>query len=308
MNSQKIINVSVWMLTRTFVAYLVIAALVFFLVDIPSVENRIKIRRLNDTRPDMSELVSFNSKKISPDKINWQPYIKYFNLVIKFMPFEKVSRMFLGFCEYYSGDLHKTAWEHIKQAADEPPLIYWGTYNAGILAFQRGDMESSIQYLERSLSVPTELAVRGIMSSIIYRQIMAATTYNAVIPNEINTSREDLYLFLSAANYYNKNYEKSKNIALYAIQKVNPKNMEPFYFYAGVSSLAMNNVPDAMNFLSQCIINHSANPLVYRYMAEVLKSFGKEDDSRKLFLIWQSMKDKNISVFPYPERIRLRLF
>jgi tetratricopeptide (TPR) repeat protein len=307
MTPAKALTIIKWLLTRTIILYAAIFVLTLSLVNIQSVKDRIKVRRLNDTRPDMSQLVQLNKGSLSADKITWNPYIRYFSLVIKYMPFEKVSRMFLGYCEYFAGDTN-AAWENIHQAADEPPLIYWGSYNAGLLAFERGDIANAIRYLERCVATPTEVAESGIASSIIYRQVMAASTFNASIPAEINRSRENLYLFLSAAYYYAKDYEKSKNIALYAIQQLKPKDTEPFFFFAGASCLAMKDLENALTFLSQCIMLRSQNPLAYFHAAEILKAMGKTEDAKRLYGSWETLKEKRPSGFPYPEKIRLRIF
>ena len=174
----NILAVFKWIFSRIGFLYFLIALLAILLIDFNAASSRIKIRRLNDARPDMSSLVAFGQGDITADKLDWKPYSNYFSLVLKYMPGEKITRMFLGVCEHYTGDAHKTAWPYIQYAAESYPFIFWSVYNAGVLAFERGDMEAAARYLERALILPAERANAAIQGSVIYRQVMSSSNFN----------------------------------------------------------------------------------------------------------------------------------
>jgi tetratricopeptide (TPR) repeat protein len=297
-----------WVFSRIGFVYFLIVILAILLVDFKAVSSRIKIRRLNDARPEMTELVSFGKGEIPADKINWKPYLNYFTLVVKYMPGEEVAKMFLGVAEYYTGDPHKKAWGDIQHAAEEYPFVFWSLYNAGVLAFERGDMGLAMRYLDRALVLPSDRVGSAIQGSVVYRQVMAASNFDVRIVDEIERARENIYLFLAAANFYAKDYEKSVGLSLYPLSKMDVKDKEPFYFYAGAASMNLGRIQEAMSFFLKCVELKSKNPLVYRYAGEIFKVSGKMDIAEDVFKTARALESRRSTGFPYPERLRLRFF
>ncbi len=297
-----------WLFTRVGVFYLLIAIIAVMLVDFKAAASRVKIRRLNDARPEMSSLVSFGKGEIPSDKLNWKPYLNYFSLVVRDMPAEATTKMFLGVSQYYSGDPHKTAWGYIQYAAEENPLVFWSLYNAGLLAFERGNMDLALRYLDRALLIPSDRAAAAIQGSIAYRQVMAASNFSVQVIDEINAAREDLYLLLAAANFYLKNYEKAKALALFPLDNMDVKDKEPFYFYAGAANMGLGHVQEAMSFMTKCVELKSKNPQVYRYAGEILRASGKPDVAEDVFKTAKALETRQSKGFPYPERLHPRFF
>ena len=304
----KVLVLLKWMFSRIGFIYFLIVLLAILVVDFNAAGSRIKIRRLNDARPDMSALVSFGQGEIPADKFNWKPYLNYFSLVVDYMPGESVTKMFLGICEYYTGDPHKTAWGHIQRAGEEYPFIFWSLYNAGVLAFERGDMELAMRYLDRALILPPDRINDAIRGSVIYRQLMSSPNFNIQVIDQINAVQENIYLLLAAANFYTKDYEKARTLALYPLSKMDVKDKEPFYFYAGAASMGLGHAPEAMAFMSKCVELKSKNPQVYRYAGGILKASGKTDVAEDVLRTGQALESHQQKGFPYPERLGLRFF
>ena len=308
MMGSKFLTALKWIFSRIGFIYFLIAVLAVLLIDFNAVSSRIKIRRLNDARPDMGSLVSFGKGEIPADKFNWKPYLNYFSLVVKYMPAEEVTKMFLGVSEFYAGDPHKTAWVYIQHAAEEYPLVFWSLYNAGVLAFERGDMAMSMRYLNRALVLPSDRVESAIQGSIIYRQLMASSNFNVQIVDEVRGVRENIYLLLAAANFYTKDYEKAQALALYPLNNMDVQDKEPFYFYAGASAMGLGRIEEAMSFMTQCVQLKSKNPQVYRYVADVLKASGKLDVAENVLKTAQNLEVRQAAGFPYSQRLRLRFF
>jgi tetratricopeptide (TPR) repeat protein len=306
MSLSKIYTAMKWLFSRISLAYVLIFIAIISLVDVKAVDSRIKIRRLNDARPSMVDFVAFGKGDLSADKMNWKPYLKYFSLVVKYMPAEKVSRMFLGVCEYYSGDPDKTVWRHMVQSAEEPPYVFWASYNAGIVAFERGDMRFAIRYLERAIAMPLDNVPDAIRGSTAYRQLMAASNFDVDLMKRIAGARENVYLLLSAACFYAKDHARARAVALAALEKIDIQDKEPFYFYIGASSMAMGVTKDALLFLGKCIELKSRNPFVYQYAAEMLKRSGQDEASSNMLKAAQALRGRASGVFPYPDRLKLR--
>lgn len=297
-----------WLFSRVGVFYLLIALVSLCFVDFQAADGRIKIRRLNDARPDMSALVSFAKGDIPADKVNWKPYLKYFSLVVNYMPGEEVTRMFLGISRYYAGDPHKTSWGYIQRAAEAYPFIFWSLYNAGVFAFERGNMELAVRYLERALVLPVDRAGIAIQASVAYRQVMAAPNFTVQVMDDVKAARANIYLLLAAAGFYTKDYAKAKAIALDALHKPDVKDKEPFYFYAGMASLGLGEVKDALAYITKCVELKSRNPQVYFSAGEIFKMSGQTATAEDLFKTARALEARQPKGFPYPELLRLRFF
>ncbi len=287
--------------------YAVIIVLAVCVVDFKLLDTRIKMRRLNDARPDnLFQLVLLSKGEIPSARIDWPVFLKYFELVVRYMPHEEVSRMFLGAAEYYTGDPHKTAFGEILRSADEDPFIFWNIYDTAVLAFERGDMLLSIRYLERALVLPPERVIQKIHASVLYRQILSATDVD--MGQDIQQAKHNVLVLRAAAYYYAKDHEKARDAALFALDKVSAQDLEPLYFYAGAASLSLKQLPQALSFFSECIRLRSKNPLVYRFSGEILKAMGKVDESAELFKIAGSLHSGQDSGFPYGQRLGLKFF
>ena len=308
MMGSKFLAVFKWVFSRAGIAYLLIALAAGSFIDFKAMASRVKTRRLNDARPEMYDLVMFGKGGIPADKFNWKPYLEYFLLVVKYMPGEEVAKMFLGVSQYYAGSSPKTSWVNIQHAAEEYPYIFWSLYNAGVLAFERGNMILAVRYLDRALVMPTDQVKLAIEGSIVYRQLMTSPNFDVRIMDEVDGVRENVYLILSAASFYAKDYDKSRMLALYALSKMNVKDKEPFYFYAGAASMGLGKMQEAMSFMSRCVELKSKNPMVYRYGGEMLMASGKSGVAEDVLRTSRILEASQPKGFPYPERLRLRFF
>jgi tetratricopeptide (TPR) repeat protein len=295
-----------WAFSRVGLAYAIVVILVFSLVDIKAVVSRYKVRQLNDARPAMGMLASFSAGQKPGSSINWPAYIRYFELVLRYMPTEAVSEMFLGLCKYYAGDRSDRTWEHIRHSADVHPFIFWNVYNAGVLAFERGDMPAAILHFERLPLFPSEKAEAAIRSAVVYRQVIAMQDQGLPIRARIDTARENAQLLLAAAYFYTGAFEKAKTAALLLAEKVAPKDKEPFYFYAGAADIKLGRIEEAMSLFGRCVELGSRNPEVYRYAGEVLKRTGSQDAGENMLRTGKALQQRTTGAFPYPERLRLQ--
>ncbi len=297
-----------WFFSRSAILYIILVFIVLTLVDTKAVISRFQTRDLNEARPPMASLVSFNTGRTIPEKINWTPYLNYFSLVLKYAPNEAVSEMFLGICQYYAKNQKNEAWTHIRHSAETNPLIFWNIYNAGILAFERGDMRTANDYFEKAVVLPEDKIFNFIRSSVVYRQVMSANNFNTNFLQEIHASKENIYLLLSAANFYAGNYDQAKNIATYGLGKIPIKDKEPFFFYMGAAAFSLGKTQESLAFFGKCIELKSNNPMVYRYTGQIMASMGNTDAANSMFKIEQSLKTEQNNTFPYADRLKLRFF
>jgi tetratricopeptide (TPR) repeat protein len=295
-----------WLLSRAGIFYVLVFFVVISLVDVDAVISRFKARDLNDARPEMGALISFNKGRISAQQVGWAPYIHYFSFVLKYMPNEAVSEMYLGVCKYYARNAKDEAWDHIRHSAEINPLIFWNIYNAGILAFERGDMPRAADYFEKALILPEDKIFNAIASSTVYRQVMASTSFYGDFRESIRAAKSDVYLFLVAASFYAGNYEKAKNIAFYSLEKIDPADKEPFFFYAGAAEMSLGQAQNAMTFFGKCIELKTKNSMVYYYAGKILKVSGDVDAANNMLRAAKSLGEKGSNVFPYADRLKLR--
>jgi tetratricopeptide (TPR) repeat protein len=297
-----------WTFSRTGIFYVLMFFLVCSLVDLKAVTSRFHARNLNDARPEMAALVSFNTGDVPPEKVIWAPYLRYFSLVLKYMPNEAASEMFLGVCRYYAQGQKDAAWQLMRHSVDTNPLFFWNIYNAGILAFERGDMKSALDYFQKCLVLPEDRVLDMMRSSVVYRQVMNSSNFNADLGENIRNIKQDVYLFLAAASFYSGDYDKARSIALYGLEKTGPQDKEPFFFYAGAATLSLGDPQAALTFFGTCVKLKSQNPMVYNYAGQILKASGNMEAASNMFLTARSLGKSQNNGFPYTERLKLRLF
>lgn len=297
-----------WLFSRVWTFYLLLVLLTVSLVDVPAVLSRFKARDLNDARPQMEALVEFNAGRVAADKVNWKPYQFYFSFVLKYMPHEAVSEMFLGVCDHYAGGPKGSAWDRIRRSADINPFIFWNLYDAGILAFERGDMKAALDYFQKTLILPEDKVFQAITSSVVYRQVMASSNFNVDPRENVRRAKADVHFFLAAASFYTGDHEKARNVALYTLEKMDPQDKEPLYFYAGAAEMFLGRLQPALSYLGKCVELKSKNPMVYFYAGQILKRTGDADAAQNMFRLAASLGHAKDQTFPYPDRLRLRFF
>lgn len=306
MDIRKILPAMRWIFTRVGFVYISLLVGLAFIVDGKAAESRVKMRRLNDARPPMNELVSLAKGEIQPKAIHWKPLRRYFELVLRYMPDEWTARMFQGVCAYYQGDAIK-ALVDIRRSADAFPPLFWNSYNAAILTFLQGDMRLTLVYIEQAMRMPPQAAAVALRSSVIYRQIMSSGNFDIDSDKNMDLARQELAFLSVAAYYYAKDFAQSRTRAMQVIGTPgSDEAKEPFYFYAGAASLALGDTAGALSSLGHCIKLRSRNPLVYRYAGDILASAGKLEEGHA----WQRTADllqkENPSGFPYADHLRLR--
>ncbi|MEI8011998.1 MAG: hypothetical protein WCI27_05895 [Candidatus Omnitrophota bacterium] len=294
-----------WIFSRVGIIYMALFVALACLVDVKAAESRIKMRRLNDARPPMNSLVSLTKGEMLPAAIEWKPYRRYFELVLRYMPDEWTARMFLGICEHYQGEPQKAVMDMRRSAESFLPL-FWSSYNAAVLTFQGGDMPKALDYAERALRVSPAVVDMAMRSSVIYRQIMFASNFDIDISRDLASAREDLYLLRTAAQYYIKDFNASRAAALQAVAESGIQDKEPFYFFAGASDIGLGNTTEALSLLGVCLKLKSRNPLAYRYAGDILSAVGKAEEARSLWQLAGGLQRHSESSFPYASRLRLR--
>ena len=305
MGKEKIMAAVKWFFSRVGILYIGVFVGLAFLVDGKAAVARVKVRRLNDARPPMDALVAFARGEVAPQAMDWKPYRGYFELVLRYMPEEWTVCMFLGVSEYYQGEFGKAAVD-MRRSADAFPPLFWNVYNMAVLAFQQGDMPLAFAYLEQAVQIPPAMAARVARSSVLYRQIMFSGNFDMDIEKDVASAREDVYLLMAASRYYVKDFSAAREIAAHALAMPLIQDREPFYFYAGASSLAMGHVGEAMSWLGRCLKLKSHNLLVYRYAGQILVDAGKVEEGRALLHTAEELGQTASSAFPYSSRLRLR--
>ena len=305
MGTDRVMVAVKWLFTRVGILYIGLFVALAFLVDAKAAASRVRIRRLNDARPSMSALVSLARGDVSPQAMDWKPYRSYFDLVLRYMPQEWTTRMFLGVAEYYQGEPGKAAVD-LRASADAFPPLFWNCYNTAVLAFERGDMSLALAYLERAVQIPPPMAASAARSSVLYRQIMSSGNFDMDIEKDAASAREDVYLLIVAARYYAKDFAGARSVALQVIAMPEIRDKEPFYFYAGASSLSLGNAAEAMPLLGACLKQKSRNPWAYRYAGQILVAAGDAREGQALLHTAEELGKDASSGFPYSERVHLR--
>jgi len=94
----KIINIIKWLLSRVAVIYIVVFIFCLTCIDFKMLDMRIKIRHLNDSIPDFADMILFSKDQNMKKEVDWKRYENYFELIVRYMPDDLITRQLLGVC------------------------------------------------------------------------------------------------------------------------------------------------------------------------------------------------------------------
>ena len=193
-----------------FVIYFGVGIVFIFLLNGPSLLNKVQRQTLNRIKPESFMLMKEHMESSTPAAVkNIDDYIFYYTKAAQYIhpPSGDIYGV-LGYCYAVSGrwDL---AQENFEKAYHLDPNYFWYPYNLGILALRDQDAKKAMDYFEYARTMNKERTTLTTLGSL---QMYMPLTFN---------KEEDLVLWL--ARRLDDAIQRNNLLFLYAYDKVEPQ-------------------------------------------------------------------------------------
>jgi tetratricopeptide (TPR) repeat protein len=290
------------------VIYLIIFIFCLVFIDLKTLDMRVKTRHLNDAIPDFSNLIIFSKDQKSKKDMDWGPYKNYFELVLRYMPDDLVTRQLLGFVDYFSGNEPKAIDLFTNSSMMGQQPLFWSNYDLGMIYFKKSMWPQSAQYMLKAITSNPKLTVLLMGNSMVYRQILASPFFKDSISDGINDAQTKAYIILLSSLEHIGQYGKMTLIAKLAIADQDLTHKDAFYYYAGLSYFELGQMDNAFVLFQKSLSLEKNNPDVYYYIASIYQSAGKIEQARSFLQASYLLHQKNDRRFPYDAQTDLRFF
>ena len=301
----KILLILRWLLTRVAVLILIWCLILPQLVNFKTINDRLKVRRLNDNRPNFSSLVAFSQGRGDVSPQEWRHYQDYFRLVLKYIPDDPVAEGFLGFM-YLQTKNEAQAIALLEKSAFKAPLFFWSDYNLGVYYYRQGNFKLAAQHLQNAVNVPVTSLVSVMMSSIIYRQIFVSSNFKSSVAKQVQQAYQDAYVLLLASLDALGMSEASVSLSLRALKdKFNQQ--DSLYYYSGLGFFKMRQYDKALFFFNKSMEMANKEPWSYFWIAKLFEINGDQEKAAEYIKAFTLLKGAQ-QLLPYDQRMSFRVF
>jgi tetratricopeptide (TPR) repeat protein len=297
-----------WLGSRVAVIYLIALVFCFTCVDLKNLNMRIKTRHLNDAIPDFSNMITFSQDPAIKNDLDWMPYKNYFELVLRYLPDDVLTKQLLAYADYYSGQEQK-AIDLFQQASTiHGQYLFWPNYNLGVLYYRKGMWPQAADALFKAIASNPELTLILDEKSMVYRQIRSSPDFKYSLSDEIKGAQGDAYVLLLSTLHHLRQYNKIFVVAKIALTNPNLPDKDAFYYYTGLGLYEAGQLEKAFLFFQKSLALEKNNPEVYYYIANIFKNIGQQEQAKDYYQASYLLHQKNDPRFPYDARMNLRFF
>ena len=295
-----------WLGTRSITVYLMFTLLTNVFIDFEKVQEKSRVKLLNDLMPDFGYLLSYQNQEAEFDQGWFNKYLNYYKKVDEFIPGQPDIYAMLAYCYYQLGDVDN-AMAYYQKAAALFPQNFWFQYNLGVLYYKQGDYDRAVVALNAAVDAKPEPALKLTLESIIYEQIIfGMVDKKKVMAGRLFLSMRDSYLLLILSHFKKEDYKNAFLAAKGAIQKgmVN----ETILYYCGLTAFQLKEYQQSIIYLKKFIEINPRHGEATKYLALSLKELGQEDYAIKLFKKAMYL-EREEGMAPLPEdQIHIHLF
>ncbi len=203
-----------FLVTRTFILYLLAFGLIWGLFDIPKVRQTVQLKILNRFRPESFDYLvqtAVEGKKF--DKHLLETYSFYYQKVTEYVPHRADAYGMLGFCDYHLGKKEEAIASYEK-AIEINPDFFWFYYNLGVIYFKDGQYKEAYEVFKKTVKVKPQATLSFIQwSKRIYMPlVIIKIRLGDSVEEELKTGYRDCYKLLAMLQQYFFNRPEFKEV------------------------------------------------------------------------------------------------
>lgn len=304
---KSVVSLIRWVMGRMAWVYVLVLLFCLVCVDFKMLDMRIKMRHLNDAIPDFTSMVVFARNPEAAPAIDWKPYQRYFELILRYMPDDPIARQLLGYVEYYEGHQDKAV--DLIQGASlvNGHDLLWADYNLGVIDFKKGMWPQAAESLLKCVLASPKLTEILMENSTVYRQILINPYINTPsLTQGTSQAQSEACVLLLSSLLKMKRYDQVLVISDMALQSRNLVNKDAYYYYAGLALYAMGQPQKAYLLFQRSLTIEKNNPDVYYYLASIYENMGQLAQAKAFLQASYALHEKHDPRFPYDARLKLR--
>ena len=296
-----------WLTGRVAVIYVILFLFFITCVNLKTLDDRIKVRRLNQAVPNFDDMINSSMGK-NEKAVDWAPYQHYFELILRYLPDDKLARQLLGYVDCYAGKEDKAIALFKGSVLMNGHLLFWSNYNLGVLYYKKGMWPQAAQYLLKAVSSNPQLTVLLMENSILYRQISINPYFKYSLKDEIYDAQSHAYILLLSSLYNLKQYDKVIILSNLALENQNLSYKDAFYFYEGLVLFEAGQMDRSFLLFQKSLSVQKDNPEAYYYIANIYQKTGQIEQARDFLQVSYLLHRRNDPRFPYEAQTDLRFF
>jgi tetratricopeptide (TPR) repeat protein len=297
-----------WLISRVAVIYVIVFLFCLTCVDLKTLNERIKVRHLNQAVPDFSDMINFSVGKTAKQAVDWAPYKDYFGLILRYLPDDVITKQLLGYVDFNDGQEQKAIDLFKGSALLKGHNLFWSNYDLGVIYYKRGMWPQAEEYLLRAVSSNPDLSMLLMKDSIIYRQICSSPAFIYNLDAGMNDAKSKAYLLLFSSLHKMGQYDKMISVFNFGISNQNFSYKDGFYYYAGLAFYETGQMDKAFLLFQKSLTLEKNDPDVYYYIANIYQKAGQLELARDFFQVSYALHQKNDPRFPYEAHVDLGFF
>ena len=227
---------------RGFVLYL--AAGLFFVYGVD--HERVQRKTLNYLRDTPYQLMQWAAKKAGFESWVLKDGWRYYRNMEMLFPERGEVKSTLGFLAFNAGRTDEAA-GYYRAALALQPDDFRVLHNLGAIYFNRGDYSRAVRYLDKAVALKPGVMLQNPMTVdpyVPYQADLSGREFAERAMPGIRQAYRNAYEWLAVSYARLSDYPKMLDAALGGM-KVDGTRESPFYFYAGVALMKMNQFEEA---------------------------------------------------------------
>ena len=284
-----------WLIGRSLFLYLVLALLLFGLVNRRAVHNN----RMNFLKQSEIDVKAFALGAPAVDPAMLRMAVRYYRELLRFIPADGLIHGNLGFCYFYLKD-YSRAWEEYQRALALEPQLWTLRWDEAMFLFQNGNVKEAARIWEDYLD--NQDTVREYFKALKDQLRMKRKDVLYLVERMEKRFAEDeteTYIKLSEAYFFLKQYDKAKAIAEGGL-KLFPGNRW-LHYLAGLSDFSTQHFAMAAGHFAEAIAGNPSDINAYYYHGLCAHGLGDEERQGLDFLRVSELRAQGIEPLPMPK-------
>jgi tetratricopeptide (TPR) repeat protein len=296
-----------YILTRSFVFYLLCFLLVWRLLDYQELAGNAVPQTLSRLTPPMDYFSEFVDKEGQYDSLKLMNCVNYHKAVGDFFAFQKAEAYgMLGFCYERLGEQSRAVSAY-HQAIALNPDYFWPYYDLGVISYHQSQFARAADYFEQAIELSPVKTLVLLSRSKVYNDVRLSKEAGSYDYLEgLKQGRVKAYILLMDSFSKTGAYDALWKTALYGL-KEGLDTQGVFYYYAGVAAFHQKYYQQSVQLLQISIQDDPENADALMYMGMCLHAAGKDDIAQLLMKKAALLHEQQGDSAPYL-KARVRFF
>ena len=300
--AQNLINSATFLVRKTIILWVLVFCVYHTVVN----HAMVIAKTLNNCMPtSMNYLIDVAQGRVKPERVQLEPYLRYYRRVTQLLPRAGEGYALLGYCYAHVGETDKAIAAYARASALNP-YSYSYLYNQGLLEYRRGNYSRTVDILRATEKSNEALNQHLILNSHLYAPLRQEfSNFDGYLKNTLAQAYKNMRFILTLSLYFENFPSVLKN------KDAIDQTLEPLdvvYFRLGEEAFHLKQYGHAVDFFQEAVARNPDNPEAYHYISLALKEMGRADKAQKFLDIFDRLQNTNPPVESFEKKMDLLLF